>query len=240
MLRVCYLYPDLLNLCGNWGNMAALLKRCAWRRIDVDIIAVKLGESVDFESMDIVYLGTGDEQERCLIFEDLAPRKQNLQRAVERGMVMLAVGSGIPLLGMYRITEEEHKVPGLGLVNLHTRMTSDYLVGNCVISMRLAGREVKVVGFENHNEHTYLGRDLSPLGKVLYGHGNNGEDGMEGFCYKNVFGSNLGAVLPKNPMLTDVLLGAALRNKGRSVKFPVLDDTLEERAVQIMVKRLLT
>jgi len=239
MLKICYLYPDLLNLYGNWGNMSSLLKRCEWRQIDVEITAVHLGEFVDFEPVDIVYLGTGSEKECRLVLEDMAHHKQGLRQAIERGMVMLTVGSGIQLMGMYWVTDEGEKVSGLGLIDLYTRMTSKYLVGDCVISMQLAGSEVKIVGFENHNEHTYLGPDLSPLGKVLYGHGNNGEDGMEGFRYKNVFGSNLGPILPKNPMLADVLLGTALQNKKSPVKFLFLDDTLEKRAVQVMVERLL-
>jgi CobQ-like glutamine amidotransferase family enzyme len=105
--------------------------------------------------------------------------------------------------------------------------------------MQLAGQEVKIVGFENHNEHIFLNSELPPLGKVLYGHGNNGQDGLEGFRYKNVFGTHLGPLLPKNPVLTDVLLGVALRNKKGPVKFPALDNTLEERAAQVVVNRLL-
>jgi CobQ-like glutamine amidotransferase family enzyme len=239
MLKICYLYPDLLNLHGNWGNMAALLKRCEWRQIDVKIIGVNLGDPVDFEQVDIIYLGTGSEQERNLVLEDMMPRRNNLFQAIEKGVVMLAVGSGSQVLGMYRLNEDGQRLPGLGLIKIYTQMTAQPLVGDCVASMQFRGENIRLVGFENHNEHTYLGPDLPPLGRVLHGHGNNGTDGMEGFRYNNVFGTNMGPLLPKNPMFADVLLGTALQNKGEPVNFPALDNSLEEQAAQVMMKRLL-
>ena len=160
MLKICYLYPDLLRLHGNWGNMAAILKRCAWRQVEVDLVAVKQGEPVDFEKVDIVYLGTGTDHERDLVLAHLTPHKDNLQKAIERGLVVLAAGSGFHLLGMYRLTEEGTRIPNLALINFFTKTTSAYLVGDCVIGMHLAGNEVKVVGFENHREHTYMGAEL--------------------------------------------------------------------------------
>ncbi|MCL1853544.1 MAG: glutamine amidotransferase [Peptococcaceae bacterium] len=239
MLKICYLYPDILNQHGNWGNVAALLKRCVWRKIDVDLIKINPGDPVDFAKVDIVYLGTGSEQARKAVFDDLMPRRDILQTAIEQGMVMLAAGSGCHLLGMYRLTEEGHRVSSLGLISFYTRLTNTFLVGDCVIGMQLAGNEVRIAGFENHREHVVRSEGLAPLGNILYGHGNNGKDKTEGFRYKNVFGTNMASLLPKNPMLTDLLLGAALQNKKSPVKFTTLDNSLEERALDVMLKRLL-
>ncbi|MCL1791574.1 MAG: glutamine amidotransferase [Peptococcaceae bacterium] len=239
MLKICYLYPNMLNLNGNWGNVAALLKRCVWRGIEVELVKINPGEPVDFAKMDIVYLGTGNEQTRKIVFDDLMPRRDILQTAIEQGMVMLAVGSGCHLLGMYRLTEEGHRVSSLGLISFFTRLTNTFLVGDCVVGTQLAGDEVKIVGFENHREHVFRGDDLPPLGNVVYGHGNNGKDNTEGFRYKNVFGSNMVSLLPKNPRLTDLMLGAALRNKKSPVRFTTLENTLEDRALDVVLKKFL-
>lgn len=239
MLKVCHLYPDLLNLYGDRGNVIAFSQRCRWRGIPVEIIEVNIGQQVDFTDIDFLFLGGGSDREQNLMSEDLLQRKEFLQMAIEEGLVVLAICGGYQMLGQYYQTHQGQKIPGLGILNLHTQAGDKRLIGNVVIETEIEGEIIKVVGFENHSGQTFI-NDLRPLGKVLSGFGNNGQDKMEGARYKNVFCSYLhGPLLPKNHRLTDFLINLALRRKGLDEKLESLDSNFEEAAVSVMVNRLL-
>jgi CobQ-like glutamine amidotransferase family enzyme len=158
---------------------------------------------------------------------------------VDNGLVVLAICGGYQLLGRYYRTPQGREIPGLGLLDFYTEAGDKRLIGNVVLEAELAGKKTKLVGFENHGGQTLL-NGLKPLGKVLYGHGNNGQDGLEGARYKNVFCTYLhGPLLPKNPSLTDYLIALALERKGYPDELTVLDDEIENLANQAMVDRLL-
>jgi CobQ-like glutamine amidotransferase family enzyme len=130
--------------------------------------------------------------------------------------VVLAVCGGYQLLGEYYVTAGGKKLPGLGLVDLHTVPGARRNIGNIVIETSDLGlTPPTLVGFENHSGKTYLGPGLQPLGRVLRGAGNNGEDGYEGVASGNIFGTYLhGSLLPKNPHFADLLIERALRRQG--------------------------
>ncbi len=238
MLNICHLYPDLLNLYGDRGNIIALRQRCLWRDIPVRVREVNLGDAVDFKECDLVFLGGGSDRQRNLVAADLMKHKDEFKDAVESGLVVLAICSGYQLLGNYFMTQAGENIPGLGILDFYTRAGTGRLVGNAAIEMELGGLPVKVLGFENHSEQTYLGK-VRPLGKVLSGYGNNGRDGLEGARYKNVFGSYLhGPLLPKNTTLTDYLLTLALQKRGVKTKLKILNDSFENNACTIMLRRL--
>lgn len=238
MIKVCHMYPDLLNLYGDRGNITAFVQRCRWRNIPVEIREVSLGDAVDFHAYDFVFLGGGSDREQNLIAADLMKHRCHFGEAIEKGLVVLSICGGYQLMGKYYLTGDGEKIPGLDILDFYTRAGDRRLVGNVAVEVNIDGSLIKVVGFENHSGQTFLGK-IKPLGRVLSGNGNNGRDGLEGARYKNVFCSYLhGPLLPKNTGLTDYLIILALRSKGLSGQLPSLDDSFEEQARKVMLQRL--
>lgn len=245
-LRICHLYPDLLDLYGDRGNILTLAARCRWRGIDTEIQRVSLGEDLDFSRVDILFIGGGSDREQGILVEDLMRREDSLGKAIDRGLVVLSICGGYQMLGKYYQMMNGQRIDGLGILDAWTIGGEKRLIGNVVVNLdeeKLGIHSSKIkslVGFENHSGKTYLGEGLSPLGQVLSGYGNNGEDSGEGVRYLNVFGTYLhGPLLPKNPHLADLLLELALKKRGDDCRLNDLDDYLEEQAHQAMVKRLL-
>lgn len=244
-LNICHLYPDLLDLYGDRGNILALAARCRWRGIEPIIQQASLGEDLDFMGMDILFIGGGSDREQGLLVQDLNRREKELRRAIENGLVVLAICGGYQMLGRYYQMAGGEKIQGLGILDIWTIAGEKRLIGNVVVELdeRVQSVDAKLktlVGFENHSGKTYLGEGVMPLGKVLCGHGNNGEDGEEGVRYRNVFGTYLhGPLLPKNPHFADLLLQLAILRRGSDIPLQELDDRLEELAHEAMVKRLL-
>ena len=235
-LTIGHLYPDLLNLYGDRGNIACLMKRCAWRGIEARTIGYESEDRVDFSTLDIVLLGGGSDREQMLVCEKLKKIRQDFQVYVEGGGVVLAVCGGYQLLGRYYKTKDG-LIKGLELVDLYTEQGDGRLIDNIILDSPLC--EMPVVGFENHGGRTYIGENR-PFGKVLYGSGNDGRSGYEGVIYKNVVGTYLhGPLLPKNPQLADYLIQKALERKYGSVTLSPLDDTQEREANAYMVNRLM-
>jgi hypothetical protein len=218
----------------------AFARRCRWRGLGVEVLPVNPGDPVDFREVDFLFLGGGSDREQNLIARDLEKRRDLLQAAVEDGLVVLAICGGYQLLGRYYRTLEGRVIPGLGLLDLYTEAGRKRMIGNVVIELEIEGEPVRVVGFENHAGRTFLGPQVSPLGRVLVGCGNNGEDGTEGARYRNVFCSYLhGPLLPKNPRLVDYLISLALARRGLPADLASLDDSLENAAAEVMLRRLL-
>jgi CobQ-like glutamine amidotransferase family enzyme len=228
-LRICALYPDLMNIYADRGNLLMLERRCDWRGIGFRVTAAGLGEAIDPGAHDLFYLGGGQDRDQILVAQDLVDTKREaLHAAAAAGKVVLGVCGGYQLLGhSYVLGNEE--IPGVGLVDLHTvREDGPRLIGNVAIEVDLPGAGRKVLaGFENHGGRTHLGPDEKPLGRVLRGHGNNGRDGIEGVRRGNVIGTYLhGPLLPKNAWFADWLIATAT---GRDQLAP-LDDDLEAAA----------
>jgi len=227
-LRVCALYPDLMNIYADRGNIAVLRARCEWRGLGFSLSASGLEEPLDANSADLFYMGGGQDRDQIAVAEDMVRTKREaLHAAQERGAVILAVCGGYQLLGSsYELGERE--LPGVGLVDLRTvREPGPRLIGNCAIEADLGGAPRVIAGFENHGGRTYLGDGEKPLGKVLSGFGNNGSDGFEGVHRGNTIGTYLhGPLLPKNVWLADRLIELAL---GIELE-PLPDDALEEAA----------
>ncbi len=229
ILRVCALYPDLMNIYADRGNLLLLQRRCAWRGLGFELSAARLGEELDPGSADLFYIGGGQDRDQSLCARDLASIKRDaLHAAAARGAVILAVCGGYQLLGhSYQLNAET--LPGVGLVDLETvRSDGPRLIGNVAIEVELSPGERRVLaGFENHAGRTVLADDSAPLGRVLRGHGNNGSDGHEGVRAGSVIGTYLhGPLLPKNAWFGDWLIRTAL---GLSELAP-LEDRLEDAA----------
>ncbi len=235
-LRVCALYPDLMNIYADRGNLIMLERRCQWRGIGFEARSAGLGEPLDPDGADIYYIGGGQDRDQKLCAHDLAERKRDdVHAAAARGAVILAVCGGYQLLGRsYELGAET--LPGVGLVDLHTvRSEEPRLIGNVAIEVdtnpvhpaRGTVSPRVLAGFENHGGRTFLG-DAKPLGRVLKGHGNNDRDKHEGVRAGNVIGTYLhGPLLPKNAWFADWLIATAL---GLPEPLTVLDDDLEDAA----------
>jgi len=229
-LRVCALYPDLMNIYADRGNLLVLERRCRWRGIDFSVTGSGLGDRLDPDVADLFYIGGGQDRDQTLCARDMAEIKRDaLHAAAARGAVILAVCGGYQLLGhSYQLGEET--LPGVGLVDLITvRSDAPRLIGNAAIEVELEPGAPRVLaGFENHGGRTRLGAGATPLGRLLRGHGNNGEDGHEGVRRGNVIGTYLhGPLLPKNVWFADWLIRAAL---GLGEPLAPLDDRLEAAA----------
>jgi lipid II isoglutaminyl synthase (glutamine-hydrolysing) len=226
-LRVLALYPELMNIYADRGNIAVLRARCEWRGLGFELASASLGETFSPAAHDLVYMGGGQDRDQVAVARDMAETKRGaLHEAAERDAVVLAVCGGYQLLGAsYRLGDEE--LTGVGLVDLRTvRGHGERLIGNCAIEADLGTGPRVIAGFENHGGRTHLGAGEKPLGRVIKGHGNNGEDGTEGVRRGNVIGTYLhGPLLPKNVWLADRLIELAL-----DVSLDPLDDTMEEAA----------
>lgn len=273
-LTLAHLYPEQMNIYGDRGNVITLVQRCAWRGIDLRMLPVGVGDRVDWSTCDLAFFGGGQDSGQALIANDfLQHQSEALARAIEAGMVMLAICGGYQLLGHYFLTHTGERLPGVGVLDVHTVGGKKRLIGNIVIETDLEGQwvsgandqelsaidqatsslskrpskiqnpesKIKLVGFENHSGRTYHGSRVRSLGRVLVGHGDNGEDRIGGAVYRNTIGCYLhGSLLPKNPQLADYLLLRALQRRyGPAVTLPPLDDALELQAQHTMVERLM-
>jgi CobQ-like glutamine amidotransferase family enzyme len=229
-LRVCWLYPELMNIYADRGNMQLLRARCEWRGIEFELRGATIGDNVDPDAHDFFYMGGGQDRDQALCADDMvATKKDALHAAAESDVVVLAVCGGYQLLG-HDYELEGQRLPGVGLVDLRTiREHGPRLIGNCAIEADLGDGPQVIAGFENHGGRTYLAPGEVPLGRVLKGFGNNGRDGHEGVRRRNVIGTYLhGPLLPKNVWLADRLIELALDTEVE----PLPDDSLEQAAHQ--------
>jgi CobQ-like glutamine amidotransferase family enzyme len=232
-LRVLSLYPEQMNIYADRGNILFLQRRCEWRRIGFTYAAAGSGDAVDPAAHDLFYVGGGQDRDQRMVAADMvATKREALAAAVDDGASLLAVCGGYQLLGhSYQLGEE--RLPGLGIADLETiRAPGPRLIGNVAIELELGGAARLLAGFENHGGRTSLGTSARPLGRVVRGFGNNGEDGLEGVRRDNLIGTYLhGPLLPKNAWLADHLIATALeRRYGARPQLEPLDDALEDAA----------
>jgi lipid II isoglutaminyl synthase (glutamine-hydrolysing) len=229
-LRVGALYPDLLNIYADRGNLLLLERRCAWRGLGFELRGIGLGEALDPDAHDLLYIGGGQDRDQALCARDMVETKRDaLHAAAERGAVVFAVCGGYQLLGHGYVMGGE-RLPGVGLVDLETvREDGPRLIGN--VAIELDDGQV-LAGFENHGGRTRLGPGAQPLGRVLRGHGNDGRSGYEGVRggpRGTVVGTYLhGPLLPKNAHFADWLTAMALTVEPSELA--PLDDALESAA----------
>ena len=235
-LTIGWLYPDLMNIYGDRGNIVTLLQRARWRGLDARVLELGKGVHAGIADVDVFFFGGGQDREQALVYDDLLETKAvHLAAAVQDGAAVLAVCGGYQLLGHYYETAGGDHLPGIGLIDVRTEAGRRRCIGDVVVetdeSLGLSPRTL--VGFENHSGRTFLGEGVRPLGRVVRGSGNNGDDGTEGVACGSMFGTYLhGSLLPKNPHLADLIIERALRRH-----LEPLDDGLELAAHRQMVDR---
>ena len=236
-LTIVHLFPELLNLYGDGGNVIALTRRLQWRGLPVEVREIGMGDAMDFSQADIVFIGGGADREQMIVKDAMVARKSELSAYVADGGVLLAVCGGYQFLG-HSYAMDDVVVEGLGVIDMETVRGEGRLIGNAVIQSDIC--DAPIVGFENHGGRTTLGPDAKPLGRVLgKTFGNNGEDGFEGVHQGNPIGTYLhGPLLPKNPQVADYLIAQAYERRGDALELAPLDDAIELEANRVMAKRL--
>ena len=237
-LNICHLYPDLLNVYGDVGNILILKHRAELRGIKVNILNNSLNDAFDVDNYDIVLFGGGQDFEQSIVSNDLSGAKKDaLEKYIEAGKVLIAICGGYLLLGQYYTAPSGEKINGLGILDIYTESGDTRFIGNTVIYNEDFNEYY--VGFENHSGRTEI-NGLKPLGKCVHGYGNNGSDGYEGCIYKNTYCTYFhGSLLAKNPELADRFISTALSLKyGKEITLEPLDDSFEIKAKEYMINRL--
>ena len=225
-VKIAHLYPKLLNIYGDGGNILALKRRCEWRDIKVEITEINVGDYI--ESHDIYFMGGGQDIQQIEVSKELQNHKQFLKEERDRGAVFLGICGGYQLFGHYYQPHDGERLMGISLLDAYTVAGNKRFIGNVTVETEFLTPKT-LVGFENHSGLTYLEGESKPLGRVSVGNGNNGKDGFEGGRYKNVFGTYLhGSLLPKNPHFADYLISLALEKRyGEKIDLSPLDDKFE-------------
>jgi|SRR6185437_12408670 len=240
-LSICYLYASGMNVYGDRGNVLSLVQRCRWRGIEVDVTERGVGEKRPLDRFDLFVAGGGQDRDQVAVSHDLqGDTGKWLVEAVERDAVLLAICGTYQLLGRQFKTGTGDILPGISIFDAWTEAGSRRFIGDVIVRAAIDGRDVDLVGFENHSGRTFLGPNGRPMGRALVGAGNNGEDGLEGARHRNAFGCYLhGPLLPKNPDFADYLIRLALcRRHGEDVPLSPLDDGMEAGARQAMIERI--
>jgi CobQ-like glutamine amidotransferase family enzyme len=237
---VGHLYPDYLNIYADRGNIAVLERRAAWRGIGFDYRTIGLGDEVSPDEHDLYYMGGGQDREQALIAPDLVTKGGRLREAVEAGAAFLAVCGGYQLLGRFYRDRSGAELPGIGLLPHHTVAGERRMIGDVLLECELEpGQRRTLAGFENHAGRTYLDEGAEPLGRVVAGFGNNGDDGFEGSRVGSALGTYLhGPLLPRNPWLADWLIARALAHRlGDPPDLEPLPDDFESSAQRVSADR---
>ena len=239
-IKICHLFPDTLNLYGDRGNILCMVKRLEWRGFSAEIHEIPVGTALNPDDYDIFFIGGGEDFDRSIIMDDLQDGKgEAIKTAIENGKVFLAICGGYQLLGNFYETTDGKKFAGIGAIDVYTVEQKQRLVGDYKFKLNDTDGADEIIGFENHTGLTYLGKKVKPLGTVLIGSGNNGQDKTEGARYKNLFASySHGPLLSKSPKLCDYILSLAIKQKGVEIPLSPLDDSLELNAYNFMNGRL--
>lgn len=237
-LIIGWLYPELMNIYGDRGNITTLVKRCEWRGIKAEVKKLDSGfTDVELKSCDILIMGGAQDKQQAIVNTDLKKHHKILSEIIDSGTPGLYVCGGFQFLGNYYKEADGSIIDGLGIFDINTQNPGsnvERLIGNIAIKPNIEGLEKPIIGFENHGGRTILGTNIKAFGTVLKGHGNN-DDGTEGARYKNSFGTYMhGPILPKNPHFADYLLKLALNTE----ELTPLDDKLEWNAHTSIAKRL--
>ena len=225
-ISIAHLYPKLLNLYGDIGNIITLKKRCEWRDIDVEYEEINLGDKL--KEHDIYFVGGGQDKQQEEVAEELYHNKDFLTAERDRNAVFLGICGGYQLFGHYYQPHDKDKLLGISLMDAYTVAGDKRFIGNVTAQIDFLTPNT-LVGFENHSGLTYLQGETKPLATVAVGNGNNGRDKTEGARFKNVFGTYLhGSFLPKNPHFADYLIELALEKRyGEKIPLTPLDDRIE-------------
>jgi len=240
-LNILHLYPQLMNIYGDQGNIRTLVFRCQKRGIKTKVINLKPNQALTTSSFDLLFAGGGQDRQQLIMAKDLKRHQKTIKQAVEQGIPMLTICGSYQLFGHYFKPHQGPKLKGISLFNAYTIASEQRKIGNIIVKTTKTYKlqpTPYLIGFENHSGNTYLGKNCQPLGKVKLGFGNNGQDKSAGAIYQQAIGCYLhGSLLPKNPHLADQLIQQALDKKYGKIKLQPLDDSLEWQAHHQAINR---
>jgi len=258
-LTIGWLYPDLMSIYGDRGNIIALTKRCEWRGINVEIKRIdQTTNDQRLTACDMLFMGGAQDRQQTIVAKDLEKKKKYLSKMIEGGIPGLYICGGFQFLGHYYKEADGMVIKQLGVLDVYTQNPGGKrLIGNIAFELNPLLRQYTathdhnryiILGFENHGGRTIIGKDVVPLGRVIKGYGSNAEDHTEGAIYKNSIGTYLhGPILPKNPILADWLIIKSLEKKysstrsarsGQEIKLDPLDDSLANLAHDDILKKM--
>ena len=236
MIRIVPVYPELLSIYADRGNVRVLEQRLQWRGLPVEIAPLRLGDDLDPAAADLILIGGGQDRDQALVAEALAAQAPAIRSAVADGAAVLAVCGGFQLLGHRYIDQSGRETRGTSIVDLETRADRRRLIGNVIVRVRMGERDYDMVGFENHAGRTELGSGVAALGRCVVGAGNDGMGLDEGCRVGRVIGTYVhGPLLPKNPWLADQLLQWACERRGVGGALAPLDDRIEQAAIEAAI-----
>jgi CobQ-like glutamine amidotransferase family enzyme len=242
-IKVAWLYHDIMDLYGDKGNIMVLEKRCKDRRIEFELDTIGIGQEADLSQYDLIFFGGGADKEQMSLIPDLLSRKENIAKAMSENTFVLLICGGYQLFGQYYVAADNSKIEGLKFFDYYTETGQgrSRCIGNIVVDATLDDLHTQIIGFENHGGQTM--NVATPLGKVQAGYGNNFEGGYEGFYNGKVLGTYVhGPLLPKNPAVADFVIAKALAKRNPGITWhdlAPLDNSLEEKARKILLKRLI-
>lgn len=239
-LKLLHLYHDIMDLYGDKGNIKTLEYRCKMRNIEFEYDTCSIGQSKDFCSYNLIFMGGGADKEQLILADDLKNKKEALKKAFENNTFFLLICGGYQLFGQYYIRADGKKIDGLGFFPYRSEKSknNDRCIGNIYLDVKLDNKNIKVLGFENHGGQTYdVGEDY--FGKLIFGNGNHYDDKYEGYFKDNVIATYMhGPLLPKNPDLSDYIIKKSLLKDYKDVKLSQLDDSFENMARQELLDNL--
>lgn len=234
VIRLLQLYPQDMNIYGDWGNTLTLKRRAEWHDYEVELLEYNPGDTFP-DDVDLIVGGGGQDSGQSVIQDDLQKIALILKELAEADTPMLVICGLYQLFGRFFKTKDGITIPGIGIFDIETHGGPERLIGNIITESPDFGQ---IIGYENHSGLTYLGKGVKPLGKVIRGAGNNGQDEFEGARYKNIIGSYLhGSLLPKNPQIADWLIEQAITRKFGEFTPTVIDDRFAIEARAVALKR---
>lgn len=233
-INILQLYPRNMNIYGDSGNALVLAQRTKWHGYTPNLLAYNPGDTLPTD-IDLIIGGGGQDSGQDKIQADLLKIGDTLKNLAENDTPMLMICGLYQLFGKFFKTQDGHIIQGIGLFDMETHAGTERLIGNITTRSTLFG---DIIGYENHSGQTFLGQSLKPLGTIIKGAGNNGQDNTEGAHYKNVIGSYLhGSLLPKNPTIADYLIEKAVVKKYGEFTPTVIDDRFAKLAREYALKR---
>ncbi|HCH34943.1 MAG: CobB/CobQ domain protein glutamine amidotransferase [Candidatus Saccharibacteria bacterium GW2011_GWC2_48_9] len=233
-LTIVQLYPDDMNIYGDWGNVLTVKKRAEWHGFEVELIDYNVGDIFP-ESADILIGGGGQDSGQLKVQADLQKLAPTLQALADDDTPMLMICGLYQLFGRFFKTSKGQIIDGIGIFHAETHAGPERLIGNIVTHNEQFG---DIIGYENHSGQTYIDSNMQPLGTIVRGAGNNGQDETEGCIYRNVIGTYLhGSLLPKNPAIADALIEEAAKKKFGDFTPTVIEDRFASKARDVALKR---
>lgn len=165
-ISIAHLYPELLNLYGDIGNIITLKKRCEWRGIEVDFEEIHVKDEI--KEHDLYFIGGGQDKQQEEVADILYSHKDFLLKERDNGAVFLGICGGYQLFGHYYQPHDKEKLKGISLIDAYTVAGSKRFIGNVTAETGFLNPKT-IVGFENHSGLTYLQGDTKPLAYVTTG-----------------------------------------------------------------------